>query len=76
MMVRLDFSGDGRGRSRAMRVALQPDVGVSIVAEPGPRLPFRDTSVDEVFLGRMIAWRADLAATLDDLWRVCKPGAL
>jgi hypothetical protein len=76
MMVRLDFSGNARGRSRAMRVALQPDAGVSIVAEPGPRLPFRDASVDEVFLGRMIAWRTDLAQTLDDLWRVCKPGAL
>jgi hypothetical protein len=76
MMVRLDFSGDARSRSRAMRVALRPDAGVSIVAEPGPRLPFRDTSVDEVFLGRMVAWRADLAQTLDDLWRVCKPGAL
>jgi hypothetical protein len=50
--------------------------GVAIVAEAGPRLPFRDGSIDELFVGRAIAWRGDIAETLDELWRVGKPGAL
>jgi hypothetical protein len=49
---------------------------VAIVAEPGPHLPLKASSVDELFVGRMIAWRSDIAATLDELWRVSKPGAL
>lgn len=77
MMVRLDFSGGAAANaSRALRVANAPAVGVAIVAEAGPRLPLRASSVDELFVGRAVAWRGDIAETLDELWRVCKPGAL
>ena len=76
MMVRLDFGGRAKKAARALRVALVPGPGVALVAEPGPRLPFRDGSVDEAFMGNMIAYREDVAATLDELWRICKPGAL
>jgi SAM-dependent methyltransferase len=76
MMVRVDFEGRSRPAARALRAALAPGDGVTLLAEPGPRLPFRDHAVDEVFLGSMIAWRGDIAETLDELWRVCKPGAL
>jgi SAM-dependent methyltransferase len=74
-MVRLDFRPHA-SPGRALRVALAPAPGVTVLAEPGPRLPFRDHAIDEVFMGGMIAWRGDIAETLDELWRICKPGAL
>jgi len=76
MMVRLDFGGQAKKTARALRVALAPAPGVAVVAEPGPRLPFRDNSADELFVGSMVAYREDLAATLDEMWRISKPGAL
>jgi SAM-dependent methyltransferase len=76
MMVRLDFTGRAHQRARALRVAARPEPGVTLLAEAGPRLPLRDASVDELFIGRSIAYREDIAATLDELWRVSKPGAL
>jgi len=76
MMVRLDFTGHARGAGRALRVAVRRDAGAAILADAGPHLPFRDASVDELFVGRAAAYRADIAETLDELWRVSKPGAL
>lgn len=76
MMVRLDFSGRAKQAARALRVAARPAPGVALVADAGPHLPFRDGSIDELFIGRAAAYREDIAATLDELWRVSKPGAL
>jgi SAM-dependent methyltransferase len=76
MMVRLDFGGQAQLAARAMRINAFAAPGVTFIAQAGPRLPFRDGSVDELFLGRTIMYRVDVAATLDEIWRVCKPGAL
>ncbi|MGH7635933.1 MAG: hypothetical protein ACRENC_19575, partial [Gemmatimonadaceae bacterium] len=76
MMVRLDFGGGASTASRALRVRRYPAAGVAILAECGPHLPFKDGSIDELFVGRAAAGRADVAATLDELWRVSRPGAL
>lgn len=76
MMVRLDFSGRAKKAARAMRVARTPSPGLSLIADAGPHLPFRNESVDEIFAGRSIARRADFAETLDEFWRVSKPGTL
>jgi len=76
MMIRVDFTGRPTKAARALRAAPRAEPGVALVAEPGPRLPFRDATVDELFIGRAIAWRTDIAETLDELWRVSKPGAL
>lgn len=76
MMVRLDFSGRAKGAARAMRINAIAAAGVTFVAQAGPHLPFRDGSVDELFVGRTVMYRNDIAATLDELWRVSKPGAL
>ncbi len=76
MMIRLDFSGRAKKAARALRVAGATAPGVAIVAEAGPRLPFGDATIDELFVGRAIAYRVDVAATLDELWRISKPGAL
>ncbi len=76
MMVRLDFGGRARPAARALRVSAHRAPGVAIVAECGPRLPFKDASIDELFVDRAIARRTDIADTLDEIWRVSKPGAL
>jgi hypothetical protein len=76
MMVRLDFSGGAANAARALRVAPARAPGVAIVAEAGPHLPLGDSCIDELFVGRAVAWRSDIAETLDELWRVGKPGAL
>jgi hypothetical protein len=75
MMIRLDFSGVANA-PRVLRVAPTSAPGVAIVADAGPRLPFRASSVDEAFVGRAVQWRGDIAETLDELWRISKPGAL
>jgi hypothetical protein len=76
MMVRLDFTGAAATAARALRVAHAPAAGVSLLAEAGPHLPLGDACIDEMVLGRTVGWRGDIAETLDELWRVCKPGAL
>jgi SAM-dependent methyltransferase len=76
MMVRLDFSGRAKQAARAMRVNAFARPGVTFVAEAGPHMPFRDGAVDELFMGRTIAYRPDVADVLDEMWRVSKPGAL
>lgn len=76
MMIRLDFTGRAKQAARAIRVAREASPGVAFVAIPGPHLPFRNSSVDELFIGRAIADRGDIAETLDEFWRVAKPGAL
>lgn len=76
MMIRLDFDGRAKHASRAMRISAAPAPCTTFVAQAGPHLPFRDGTVDELFLGRTIMYRDDIATTLDELWRVCKPGAL
>ncbi len=76
MMVRLDFTGRTKHAARVMRINAFAAPGVAFIAQPGPRMPFRDSSVDELFVGRTIMYRDDIAATLDELWRVSKPGAL
>ncbi len=74
MIVRVDFAGVNRPRT--IRASSRSAAGIMLIAEPGPRLPFRDSSVDELFLGRTVMLRGDIAETLDECWRVSKPGAL
>ena len=76
MMLRVDMTGRARGAVRALRMRPSREAGVEVIAEPGPHLPFRDHSVDELFAGSTVAWRSDIAETLDEMWRACKPGAL
>ena len=76
MMVRLDFTGRAKRAARAIRVGPAALPGVAMISECSPRLPFKDASVDEMFVDDAIARRGDIAETLDELWRVSKPGAL
>jgi hypothetical protein len=75
MIVRLDF-GDGPGRPRTVRVAPAPRPGAQLVAQLGATLPFRDSSVDEVFLDRAIAHEDDFLGIMEEVWRIAKAGTL
>ncbi len=75
MIVRLDFGGEAR-RKRALRIGTTPAPGVALQAHLGASLPFRDASVDEVFLDHALAHIDDFAGTMEELWRIGKPGTL
>ena len=75
VIVRLDF-GDEVRRPRTLRVGPARGAGVHIVAQLGQYLPFKQRSVDELFLGRSLAHANDLVAAMTELWRVSKPGAI
>jgi hypothetical protein len=76
MMIRLDFTGRARRAARAIRIGPAALPSVAMISECSPRLPFKDGSIDELFVDDAIARRGDIAETLDELWRVSKPGAL
>lgn len=76
MMVRLDYTGRAKRAARAIRIGPAALPGVAMISECSPRLPFATGSVDELFIDDAIARRSDIAETLDELWRVSKPGAL
>jgi hypothetical protein len=75
MIVRLDF-GDGPRRPRTLRVAPQAGAGAQLVARLSADLPFRDSSVDEVFLDRAIAHEEDFLGIMEEVWRIAKAGTL
>ncbi|HXE75799.1 MAG TPA: methyltransferase domain-containing protein [Candidatus Xenobia bacterium] len=58
-------------------------VGVDRVAAPGVDvvcnfdvgLPFADSSVDEIITSHVVEHVADLSKTMEDIWRICRPGA-
>jgi hypothetical protein len=75
MIVRLDFGGEAR-RRHTLRVSGRRVEGTDVVAQLGPQLPFKERSIDEVFLDHTLAHIEDFAGTMEELWRICKPGTL
>ena len=75
MIVRLDFGGEAK-RSRAIRIASRPSAGVQIVTGLTPDLPFRDNTVDEIFLDHTLAHAEDFLGIMEELWRVSRHSTL
>jgi len=75
MIVRLDFGGEAR-RKRSLRIGTKRTPGVQMLGRLGASLPFKDASVDEVFLDHSLAHIDDFAGTMEELWRISKPGTL
>jgi hypothetical protein len=75
VIVRLDFGGEGK-RKHTLRLAAQPAPDVAMLAQLGRRLPFKDSSVDEIFLDRSLAHAEDFLGTIEECWRVSRRGAL
>jgi len=75
MIVRLDFGGETK-RAQALRLAQTPAPGVAVIARLGQNLPFRDDSVDEIFLDHALAHAEDFLGVMEECWRISKRGAL
>lgn len=56
-------------------VDLCSGLGVDIVADLSQRFPFEDNSVDEVRAHDIIEHLPERIHTMNEIWRVCKPGA-
>ena len=75
MIVRLDFGGAVR-RARAIRIASQSGPGVQIVTGLTPNLPFKDSTVDEIFLDHTLAHADDFLGIMEELWRISRPSTI
>lgn len=75
MIVRLDFGGERR-RARTLRLAPTAAPGVQIVVQLSPYLPFRDNSVDEIFLDHSMAHAEEFLEIMEELWRISKPSTI
>ncbi len=75
MIVRLDFGGEAK-RARAIRVSPSPGLGVQILAQLSPSLPFRDSAIDEIFLDHTLAHADGFIGIMEELWRISKPNTI
>lgn len=75
MIVRLDFGGEAK-RARAIRVSSSPGLGVQVLAQLSPWLPFRDSTIDEIFLDHTLAHADSFIGIMEELWRISKPNTI
>ena len=74
--VRLDI-GCGRSKLKGtMGVDIVALPGVDVVADLGGGLPFRDSSVDEIYTSHTLEHMDNFLGAMEELWRVCKPDGL
>jgi SAM-dependent methyltransferase len=74
-IVKLDL-GEGRKRPESLRFGRRPGPETDVLADLEAGLPLGDSVVDEVDTGHALAHTADFVGALEEVWRVCKPGAL
>ena len=74
-MIALEFDGSRRQRG-ALRVSEKAEPGVAVVADLERGLPFKDDSVEEVYLDHTLEDARDFVAAMREIWRICRPGAL
>jgi len=74
-IVRLNL-GEGRKRPESLRFGRCPGPETDVLADLEAGLPLADSVVDEIDTGHALAHTADFVGALEEVWRVCKPGAL
>jgi SAM-dependent methyltransferase len=74
-MIRLDIGCRTRRRDV---IGIDPFAvpGTGVRADLDSGLPFKDSSVDEVYAYHVLESCRDLMAALEEIWRVCKEGSL
>lgn len=75
MIVRLDF-GRERRRPHTLRLASSEAPDVQVITQLSSHLPFKDNSVDEIFLDRSLAHSSDFMGVMEELWRICRPNTI
>ncbi len=74
--VRLDI-GCGRSKFKGtLGVDLVPLPGVDVAADLNTGLPFKDSSVDEIYTSHTLEHVQDFTGVMEELWRICRPNAL
>ncbi len=75
-IVRLDI-GCGRSKFKGtLGVDLVALPGVDVVADLTRGLPFKYSSISEIYTSHTLEHVDNLTAVMEELWRVCKPNAL
>ncbi len=75
-LVRVDLGCGARKAPGFIGVDVFPAPGVDIVADLSTAFPFEDNSVDELRAYDFIEHLPDRLRTMNEIWRVCKDGAL
>jgi acetyltransferase-like isoleucine patch superfamily enzyme/SAM-dependent methyltransferase len=75
-MLRVDLGCGPRKARGYFGVDICPAPGVDLVANLTKTFPFVDNSVDELRAHDVIEHLPDRLHTMNEIWRVCKPGAL
>lgn len=75
-MLRVDLGCGPRKARGYFGVDICPAPGVDLVANLTKTFPFDDNSVDELRAHDVIEHLPDRLHTMNEIWRVCKPGAL
>ena len=75
-LVRVDLGCGARKAPGYIGVDIFPAPGVDIVADLSTAFPFEDNSVDELRAYDFIEHVPDRLRTMNEIWRVCKNGAL
>lgn len=74
-MITLDINGTRRHRG-AIRVSRKAGAGVAVLADLQWGLPFKEDSVEEIYLDHTLESARDFVAAMNEVWRICRPGAL
>ncbi|WP_052128577.1 class I SAM-dependent methyltransferase [Neosynechococcus sphagnicola] len=74
--LRLDLGCGGSRSQGFVGVDCYPAPGVDIVADLTRTFPFSDSSVDQIKAYNIIEHLPDRIHTMNEIWRVCKPGAI
>jgi acetyltransferase-like isoleucine patch superfamily enzyme/SAM-dependent methyltransferase len=75
-LVRIDLGCGARKAPGFIGVDIFPAPGVDIVADLSTAFPFEDNSVDELRAYDFIEHLPDRLRTMNEIWRICKDGAL
>jgi SAM-dependent methyltransferase len=74
-IVRLDL-GEGPKRPESLRLEACRAPATDVLAGLGAGLPLADNVVDELYAEHALAHVEDFVGAMEEVWRVCKPGAL
>lgn len=74
-MLSLEIGGARRHRG-TLRIDKSAGPGVAVLADLSRGLPFKEDTVEEVFLDHSLEDVPDFLAAMKEIWRVCRAGAL
>ena len=74
--IRIDLGCGTRKVAGTLGVDTVAVPGVDILADLNSGLPFKDDSIDAVYSYHILEHMDDFLATMGEIWRTCRPGAL